>query len=52
VRAQFNLSGDHIHLASFFLASHPKPVREAIDRHRRALDENPIGTLREIRALA
>jgi len=43
VRAQFNLSGDHIHLASFFLASHPKPVREAIDRHRRALDENPIG---------
>jgi len=43
VRAQFNLSGDHIHLASFFLASHPKPVREAIERHRRALDENPIG---------
>src|SRR3989441_9653558 len=43
VRAQFNLSRDHIHLASFFLASHPKPVREAIDRHRRALDESPIG---------
>ncbi|PYT35275.1 MAG: aminotransferase [Acidobacteria bacterium] len=43
VRAQFNLSRDHIHLASFFLASHPKPVREAIDRHRRGLDESPIG---------
>ncbi len=43
VRSQFNLSRDYIHLASFFLASHPKPVREAIDRHRRALDENPIG---------
>ena len=43
VRAQFNLSGDHVHLASFFLASHPKPVREAIDRYRRALDQNPIG---------
>src|SRR5262245_40593935 len=43
VRDQFNLSRDRIHLASFFLASHPKPVRDAIDRHRRALDENPIG---------
>ncbi len=43
VRSQFNLSRDQIHLASFFLASHPKPVREAIERHRRALDENPIG---------
>src|SRR3989442_1052281 len=37
VRAQFNLWRDRIHLASFFLASHPKPVREAIDRHLRAL---------------
>jgi selenocysteine lyase/cysteine desulfurase len=43
VRSQFNLSRDHIHLASFFLASHPKPVREAIERHRRGLDEDPIG---------
>jgi len=43
VRSLFNLSPDRIHLASFFLASHPKPVRDAIDRHRRALDENPIG---------
>ncbi len=43
VRSSFNLSRDHVHLASFFLASHTKSVREAIDRHRRGLDENPVG---------
>ncbi len=41
VRAQFDLSPDWIHLAGFLLASHPRPVRDAIERHRRALDENP-----------
>jgi selenocysteine lyase/cysteine desulfurase len=43
VRAQFPLSRDLIHLAGFFLASHPTPVREAIDRHRAGLDADPIG---------
>ena len=43
VRAQFSLSPDLIHMAGFFLASHPAPVREAIDRHRRGLDADPIG---------
>jgi selenocysteine lyase/cysteine desulfurase len=32
-----------IHLAGFFLASHPKPVREAIERHRAGLDADPLG---------
>lgn len=41
VRAQFALTRERIHMASFLLASHPKPVREAIEAHRRALDENP-----------
>jgi len=41
VRAQFDLSPDWVHLAGFLLASHPRPVRDAIERHRRALDENP-----------
>ncbi|AKH37696.1 MULTISPECIES: aminotransferase class V-fold PLP-dependent enzyme [Nitrosomonas] len=41
VRAQFNLSPDYIHLASFYIASHPRPVREAIDKYRKAIDENP-----------
>ncbi|HET6674206.1 MAG TPA: aminotransferase class V-fold PLP-dependent enzyme, partial [Nitrospiraceae bacterium] len=43
VRAQFLLSADVIHMAGFFLASHPTPVRDAIERHRRGFDANPIG---------
>src|SRR5688572_10909801 len=40
-RAEFDLSPDWVHLAGFLLASHPRRVRQAIERHRRALDENP-----------
>ncbi len=43
VRTQFPLSRGLIHLAGFFLASHPTPVREAIERHRAGLDADPIG---------
>ncbi|HTL60726.1 MAG TPA: aminotransferase class V-fold PLP-dependent enzyme [Nitrospira sp.] len=43
VRDQFSLSRELIHLAGFFLASHPRPVREAIERHRAGLDADPIG---------
>ncbi len=43
VREQFQLSRDFIQLAGFFLASHPAPVRVAIERHRRGLDADPIG---------
>jgi selenocysteine lyase/cysteine desulfurase len=41
VRDQFLLTRDVIHMTGFLLASHPTPVREAIERHRRGLDENP-----------
>jgi isopenicillin-N epimerase len=43
LRTQFPLSPNLIHLAAFFLASHPTPVREAIERHRAGLDADPIG---------
>ena len=43
LRAQFPLTPQLIHLAAFFLASHPIPVREAIERHRAGLDADPIG---------
>ena len=43
VRDEFQLSRDLIHLAGFFLASHPTPVRKAIERHRAGLDADPIG---------
>src|SRR5216683_6531404 len=42
VRGNFNLEPGLVHMAGFFLASHPKPVRDAIEMYRRALDANPI----------
>lgn len=42
VRAQFELDPGWIHLGGFLLASHPHPVRRAIEEHRRGLDGNPV----------
>src|SRR5436190_11391085 len=42
VRAEFPLSRDYVHMALMFLTSHPRAVSDAIERHRRALDENPV----------
>ena len=43
VKAQFDqLSPDWKHFSQFFIVSHPKPVRDAIERHRRELDANPF----------
>jgi selenocysteine lyase/cysteine desulfurase len=42
VRAQFALDPKRIHLTSFLLASHPRSVREAIERHRRGLDRDAV----------
>lgn len=42
IRAEFELAPGWAHLGGFLLASHPRRVREAIERHRRALDENPV----------
>ena len=41
VRSQFPLVRDKAHFAGFYLASHPKPVSDAIQAFRRALDESP-----------
>jgi len=40
VRAQFELRAGDRNFAAWYLASHPKPVRDAIARHRRGLDAN------------
>lgn len=40
VRAQFPLDPELVHLSAFVLAAHPKPVREAIARHRDGLDRD------------
>ena len=42
VRAQFALDPAYLHFASFFIASHPTPVREAVEGYRRAMDANPF----------
>lgn len=41
VRDQFELDPSLIHMASFLLASHPRPVAEMVERHRRGLDNDP-----------
>ena len=47
VRAQFALSGEFIHMSAMLISSHPKPVRDAIEEHRRAMDANPLTYLFE-----
>lgn len=42
LRADFDVSKAWVHAGGFLLASHPRRVREAIDAHRRGLDENPV----------
>ena len=42
VRDLFPLTPDLVHFGGLFLASHPTPVREAIEAHRRGLDANPV----------
>jgi selenocysteine lyase/cysteine desulfurase len=41
LRNLFPLTRDYIQLSTFLLASHPKPVSDAIEKHRRGFDENP-----------
>jgi isopenicillin-N epimerase len=41
VRAQFDLDPEFAHFSTFWLSSHPRKVRDAIDYHRRRLDQHP-----------
>lgn len=41
LRQLFNQDPDYLHFANFLVTSHPRPVREAIERHRAHLDRNP-----------
>jgi isopenicillin-N epimerase len=45
VRREFVLTPDYIHLAVFFLASHPRSVRQAIEQYREKIDANPFLTV-------
>lgn len=45
VRALFELTEDKVHMSAMLLSSHPRPVREAIARHRQALDQDTVAYL-------
>jgi selenocysteine lyase/cysteine desulfurase len=45
IRAQFDLAPDWMHFSQFYIVSHPKPVREAIERYRSMLDRLPFTTV-------
>ena len=45
VRAQFDLAPDWMHFSQFYIVSHPKPVRDAIERFRGMLDTQPFTTV-------
>ena len=45
VREQFDLAPDYAHLGLFYLTSHPRPVRAAIEKYRQQLDRNPFLTV-------
>ena len=37
----FNQDPSYLHFSNFLVASHPRPVREAIERYRAQIDRNP-----------
>src|SRR5688500_2601261 len=47
VRRQFRLSDAYIHMSAMLLASHPAPVRAAIERHREGLDADTVAYIVE-----
>lgn len=47
VREAFRLDPAFVHLGLFYLTSHPRPVRDAIDYFRTQLDGNPFLTVEQ-----
>jgi selenocysteine lyase/cysteine desulfurase len=45
VRGLFSLDPACVHFGGLYLASHPQPVQQAIEAHRRGLDANPVDYL-------
>lgn len=41
LRQLFSQDPAYLHFSNFLITSHPRPVQEAIDRHRATLDRNP-----------
>jgi selenocysteine lyase/cysteine desulfurase len=47
VKEQFDMEPGIVQMSAFYLASHPRPVREAIERHRRGLDRDAHSYIEE-----
>lgn len=47
VRGQFQTAPDQINMSAMLIATHPKPVRAAIDQFRRELDWRPVTFLED-----
>src|SRR5688572_13217425 len=47
VKSQFDIKPGIVQMSAFYLASHPAPVRAAIERHRRGLDQEAHGYIEE-----
>jgi selenocysteine lyase/cysteine desulfurase len=47
VRAEFDLAPEWMHFSQFYIVSHPRPVRAAIERYRHMLDANPFTTVEQ-----
>ena len=47
IKEQFAIAPDIVQMSSFYLASHPRLVRDAIERHRRGLDQEAHGYIEE-----
>lgn len=47
VRSQFQTAPDQINMSAMLIATHPKPVRAAIDQFRRELDWRPVTFLED-----
>src|SRR3954469_16152193 len=47
LRSEFELSSERVHTGLFFLATHPRAVREAIEKYRKGLDADPLGYIEE-----
>jgi isopenicillin-N epimerase len=45
VKAEFGLSPEWLHFSQFYIVSHPRPVRAAIERFRGMLDVDPFSTV-------
>lgn len=47
IQGLFSVSPDYLHFGGLYLASHPAPVQQAIETHRRGLDDNPVDYLHQ-----